>query len=690
MEEVSKSPMALILPPENPGTRQERALSIIRDLDEVLTSPRVRSYLDQCIQDGYTSVRKIQEGRYELFVMNAAGKGSLCLDKLLEQEKFSRDDKNALVGFAKQQARKDTRLSCSDDYKFANFSIIITYGKVNKQRPHIDLLEPNYQFGMLLSDASPATLVYSVDDNIRTVQDVEQLWNRWNLNDDIAIVKVMPQELVRAFLHSPKAMELVHNFGNVLIPENEMDEVTLANKESIQQGSLFSLPGNVIHAGPQSSLSRAILFFSGCSKANFKDVGYDPDTQYTGVLLCGELVNLLWPIDGVGLIEREYLLQILTKYRNQTQSQQKWSLHFPTGVSRIFLEAVETKTMSPETLGAFIKNTAKHVFIKQDFIDGVEIAGLFAIVSQENLRTATSERVESEIIVFQSFSGEKILIQYPHEEGEPWEGCKASDNYRLEMAATGDKFDGSNGKLFATDGEEIVCFCPARNAPMPNPKRRRGPGFTNKNSTIYWCRGCVLEGRDEPFRKRIPLCEVVTEEGVVPDNVLWPRKCKNGIAAMRRHWREEHPHLAMPVAFSERRTPKHMSTHSRKRTQSAGYEPVVSRTASQQSGSAFHIPPFGMIGFTEASMLPPLLPLGHVVAEGKPKAKRLRGKRGPDKKQRAPRKCLTCTNNGRHDDSLTCKGRWGNAQCTFNNWADNVICPPSSPSFTHLHTAVAN
>lgn len=142
---------------------------------------------------------------------------------------------------------------------------------------------------------SPATLVYSVDENICTVQDVEQLWNQWNPNDDNAIVNVMPQELVQSFLQSPKVIELVHDFGNVLIPKNKMNEVNLANKEIIQQASLFSLPGNVIHAGPQSTLSRAILFFSGCPKAKFKDVGYDPDMQYTGVFLCGELVNLRPP-----------------------------------------------------------------------------------------------------------------------------------------------------------------------------------------------------------------------------------------------------------------------------------------------------------------------------------------------------------------------------------------------------------
>ena len=513
--------------------------------------------------------------------MNAASKGSLCFDKLLKQENFSSDDKNVLVVFAKQQAHKDTRLSRSDAYKFTNFSIIITYDKVNKQRPHIDLLEPNYQFGMLLSDMSPATLVYSVDENICTVQDVEQLWNRWNPNDDNAIVNVMPQELVQSFLQSPKVIELVRDFGNVLIPENEMNEVNLANKEIIQQASLFSLPGNVIHAGPQSR----ILFFSGCPKAKFKDIGYDPDMQYTGVFLCGELVNLLWSINGVGLIEREYLLQMLIKYRNQTQSQQKWSVHFPTSVSQTLLEAVETETMSPEMLGAFIQKTAKH-----DFIEEGEIAGLFAVVSQENLRMVTSEGIESEIIVHQSFSGDKILIQYVHEQNELWEGCMASDNYRVEMTVTGNKFNGSNGKLFATDGEEIVCFCPTTNAPMPSPTLRRGPGLTNKNSAIYWCRGCVLEGQDKPFHKRIPICEVVTEEGVVTDNVLWPRKCKNGIAVMRSHWRQQHPHLAMPVAFLEWRTARHMfpHSHSGKHTQSGGYEQIASRMAFQQSGSAFY------------------------------------------------------------------------------------------------------
>jgi hypothetical protein len=43
--------------------------------------------------------------------------------------------------------------------------------------------------------------------------------------------------------------------------------------------------------------------------------------------------------------------------------------------------------------------------------------------------------------------------------------------------------------------------------------------------------------------------------------------------------------------------------------------------AFQQSGFAFYVPPLGMTGFTEASMLPLLLLLwvgGHVVAQGTP------------------------------------------------------------------------
>jgi hypothetical protein len=101
MEEDSKSPMVLILHPDNPQKQQKHVLSIIHCIAKVLSSPRVYSYLDQCIQDGYLSVRKIQECHYELFVMNAAGKGSLCFDKLLKQENFSCDDKKVLIGFAK-------------------------------------------------------------------------------------------------------------------------------------------------------------------------------------------------------------------------------------------------------------------------------------------------------------------------------------------------------------------------------------------------------------------------------------------------------------------------------------------------------------------------------------------------------------------------------------------------------------
>lgn len=208
----------------------------------------------------------------------------------------------------------------------------------------------------------------------------------------------------------------------------------------------------------------------------------------------------------------------------------------------------------------------------------------------------------------------------------------------------------------------------ATNVTMPNPERKRRPNLTDKNSAIYWCRGCALENHDEPFQIRIPLCEeVVTKEGVVLDNVQWPPKFKSKIRMMRHHWRIHHHYLDMPEGF---------------------WEPPRSGNPTQ-SFVPWCRPPFPssffqMNYFAEASFFS--LPVscwvgGPVGVEGVPQAKCFSGKRGPDKKPRSPPTCVTCKMNGHPDNAITCKGRTDRKQCIFYNCTDeNGIADKSDKS----------
>jgi hypothetical protein len=97
------------------------------------------------------------------------------------------------------------------------------------------------------------------------------------------------------------------------------------------------------------------------------------------------------------------------------------------------------------------------------------IHGDFQIVSVENLYT-TWEGKECEIVVYRRAVDKKILVNHPgdndDEASSTWEGSKPDDSYRLEQSGDGTvKFDGKNGRLYDTDGDEIKCFCKSDEPP---------------------------------------------------------------------------------------------------------------------------------------------------------------------------------------------------------------------------------
>jgi hypothetical protein len=248
--------------------------------------------------------------------------------------------KDVILKYAIQQAEYDDRLFVNVQHKdnilYDNFSLIVSYDPVTAQQRHIDLLYPNFQYGLMITNMSPGTLVFSPTHAIRTVTDVNNhVW------------KDMPSTLKATIQHDTTVTSLLSQFGNILCPDikpvkyweqttgesiggdsKEMRQECVTNSHTscsttndaisviLSTGALLSLPGSEIHAGPSSSKYRAVLFFTACpDKTN--TIPYHTDTQYFAPSLCCDMIYLLW--NDLSIPDRIYLLYRLMDSINVTK-----------------------------------------------------------------------------------------------------------------------------------------------------------------------------------------------------------------------------------------------------------------------------------------------------------------------------------------------------------------------------------
>lgn len=190
-------------------------------------------------------VREIQMNRYEIF-MQATGKQTDAMDWALKEVSI---DKQELVDFCISQAKRDPRTKHLTN--FGNFSLIVNDEEVGNQYPHIDLLFPNFQFGLILTDQSPGTYVYKA----RPVETARDLQKQWNLSD----------RLVEIIDSSSEASTLLKHFGRVL--SDNMERIW--QPDYYPRGTLLCLPGGVVHAGPRSR-PRSVVFFSGAPQVGLE------------------------------------------------------------------------------------------------------------------------------------------------------------------------------------------------------------------------------------------------------------------------------------------------------------------------------------------------------------------------------------------------------------------------------------
>jgi len=300
--------MRIIEPPAS----GDPAVALLKQLNAFLETKPVREKLKDLTRENDKSVRVIQGNRFEIF-LQARSKVSTVFDwiasEMIEQGKVNegyttpQKIKDTIFNYAKSQAKKDSRLK-NHVYKFDNFSLLVSYGKVDAQFEHIDLLQPNHQFGLVVTDKSHGTIVYKPAYPVRNVQQLKQAW------------KDLPGSVAKAIQNNHIARHLVEQFGDVLCPQ--IQEVSPMAR-TLKTGTLCSLPGSIIHAGPACRKFRAVLFFSAWPE-NHAAAEYNPDTQYFAPLLCCDLVSLLW--SQLGVDDRCFLLtkladsMRLSKYKN--------------------------------------------------------------------------------------------------------------------------------------------------------------------------------------------------------------------------------------------------------------------------------------------------------------------------------------------------------------------------------------
>jgi hypothetical protein len=457
-----------IIPPD---THDVRAFKLFEKMNKIFTRKSTIKFLEHRIsriRDG--SVERIQPGRYQVYIhSNSPSHPSTCFDQILKRDGMFIEEehpKDVLLQYAKKQVK-----TLDSSLMLSNFSLIISHRSVGEEPPHITTLYPSTQFALILSDNCPSSVVYEVPEPIKRPQDVHSVWDKWNTPH-----RQMPNNLIHALQTSNDAKLLIQEYGNVLVPKSMLRQVS--TNEETPGGSIVAIPPASLHAEPESSDYRGVLYFTASPINTPNDEEESIETKamrYTGVLLCGQLVALLWRSPGVGTVEREYLLYMLTKYIQQDASfaSKKLSSLFTrtneSGISEFVKELEEKKGIVEEhgKLEAFIQETAAdeafcHYNVSGDF-KRVSVDDLIAMWENEK---GLVEK-EEEVVVYFRAADSKILLMYP-EEKDSWEGSNDDDRYLLIMDEVGALFHGGNGRLLDSDGDEIKCYSRSMTA-----KRRR-------------------------------------------------------------------------------------------------------------------------------------------------------------------------------------------------------------------------
>jgi hypothetical protein len=253
-----------------PLKRENDGLTVLRDLDVYLhdNTELVRKEFDlhadllEKSSIHMSGIQLINGDRYEIFVSDADGtRGTGMFDWLIGEVEKKRTRqttavakariesiRTSIVAFANTMAKKDKRVGT--DIDFQNHAIIISFDVCEQQDIHIDLdKKGHFQFGLLCTDNVFGTIEYSPLEPL--------LGDGCNLVD---VWKDIPPSLALFLAQNAETSNLLRGFGRLLSP---LVQTGADTEMPLPLGTLLSLPGEVVHAGPASDKFRAVMFFTG-------------------------------------------------------------------------------------------------------------------------------------------------------------------------------------------------------------------------------------------------------------------------------------------------------------------------------------------------------------------------------------------------------------------------------------------
>jgi hypothetical protein len=446
-----------VIPPPSDGSAQGE-LSIIRKISRHFASVETRNMIRKKMRKGDDpSVRGIQSKRCEIFVRDASDKGSNFWEAQLRMAGLPAESTNCLLEYAMEQARRDPRIrDAPHGYKFGNFSVILSYGSVQAQAPHLDLLSPNHQFLLVLTDESPSTCFYELadGDRIQKVSDLERVWRTMEQNGEAAF----PDNLAQILEKSQDVATYLHDFGDVLHSSHTFRQIERFIPQ-VDAGSLLSLPGSVVHAAPTTKSFRAVLFFSAVPDHNL-EIEYNPDNQFSNVLLSGLFLMCTWRNLKTTTEDRLYLLRRMAYYVHTAANRVGWERHFPNDSKfQNVIGAMTQENMSSRELDSHLQKAAEVDNLVFYHVQTRDFEGEFEAVSDGRLHTIwPTTGVTHKLFVYERKEDGFVLLQYPTDRvedvGDGWD----DGHFKLVMDMEDVWFDGSNGTLTDTEGEVIECF----------------------------------------------------------------------------------------------------------------------------------------------------------------------------------------------------------------------------------------
>ena len=280
-----------------PPTRAPEGLIFLRAMNEYMREnlglvekefERYAPLADSSIP--MTGIRLIHGDRYKVLVTETAGQGTGIIDWLLGEVEKAQTDvttaiprakieliRKSIIVFANAMALKDERVSVAT--VFQNHALIVSFGKCQQQDVHIDLdKKGHFQFAMLCTDQVLGTKEYTPQRPL--------LGARCNLRD---VWSDVPTPLANFLQKQPETKALLHGFGRLL--SVSADNTDVDESPPLPLGTLLSLPGEVVHAGPGAESLRAVMFFTGTPTG---EAPYTSEIQHTRTTLIGEIIMYSW------------------------------------------------------------------------------------------------------------------------------------------------------------------------------------------------------------------------------------------------------------------------------------------------------------------------------------------------------------------------------------------------------------